>query len=103
MLRWQEGYRVGENVRKPEKIKRRLDAGKYVHGIYLLTLSENPANIMDVIPADMLIQKSFCRICPPIIGMAGDKEEALEMVKNLVDEVYRATGAFRITEYIENR
>lgn len=51
MLTWQDGYRIGEGVKKAEKVKSRLDAGKFVQGIYLLTLSENPANIMDVIPA----------------------------------------------------
>ena len=59
MLTWQDGYRIGEGVKKAEKVKSRLDAGKFVQGIYLLTLSENPANIMDVIPAAMLLQKSF--------------------------------------------
>lgn len=103
MLRWQDGYRIGEGVKKAEKVKNRLDSGKFVHGIYLLTLSENPANIMDVIPAAMLVQKSFYRICPLIIGMAGDKEEALEMVRDLVDEVYRKTGTFQIGEYIESQ
>lgn len=48
MLTWQDGYRIGEGVKKAEKVKSRLDAGKFVQGIYLLTLSENPANIMDV-------------------------------------------------------
>ena len=59
MLTWQGGYRIGEGVKKAEKVKSRLDAGKFVQGIYLLTLSENPANIMDVIPSAMLLQKSF--------------------------------------------
>ena len=81
---WQDGCRIGEGVKKAEKVKSRLDAVVNLFRVFLfLTLSENPANIMDVIPAAMLLQKSFYRICPPIIGMAGDKEEALEMVRCL--------------------
>ena len=58
---------------------------------------------MDVIPAAMLLQMSFYRICPPIIGMAGDMEEALELVRCLVDEVYWQSGTFQIAEYIESQ
>ena len=86
-----------------KKIKKKLNSGKPVLGIYLLTLSENPVNLMDIIPAAMLIQKSFYGICPKIIGMAKGKEEALEMVRSLIDEMYRETGTFATAEYIENR
>ena len=56
-----------------------------------------------IIPAAMLIQRSFYGICPKIIGMAKGKEEALEMVRSLIDEMYRETGTFATAEYIENR
>ena len=94
MLKWQENFLAGESVKNPEKIKKKLNSGKPVLGIYLLTLAENPVNLMDIIPAAMLIQKSFYGICPKIIGMAKGKEEALEMVRSLIDEMYRETGTF---------
>ena len=59
MLKWQENFLAGESVKDPEEIKKKLNSGKPVLGIYLLTLSENPVNLMDIIPAAMLIQKSF--------------------------------------------
>ena len=57
MLKWQENFLAGESVKDPEEIKKKLNSGKPVLGIYLLTLSENPVNLMDIIPAAMLIQK----------------------------------------------
>ena len=103
MLNWQNKVVTGESVKDPEKIKKKLNSGKLVPGIYLLTLSETPLNLMDIIPAAMLIQRSFYGICPKIIGMAKGKEEALEMVRSLIDEMYRETGTFAAAEYIENR
>ena len=99
MLVWQENFLTGESVKNPNKIKKKLNNGKLVPGIYLLTLSENPSNLMDIIPAAMLIQKSFYGICPKIIGMAKGKDEALEMVRSLIDEMC----TFATAEYIENR
>lgn len=103
MLKWQNNFLIGESIKNPGKIKKKLNNGKLVPGIYLLTLSQNPSNLMDIIPAALLLQKSFCGICPKIIGMAKGKEEALEMVRSLIDEMYTDTGAFAIAEYIENR
>ena len=42
-------FKISKKV--AEKIKNKLDAGKYVHGIYLLTLSDNPSNLFEIIPA----------------------------------------------------
>ena len=50
---------AGESVKDPEKIKKKLNSGKPVLGIYLLTLSENPVNLMDIIPAAMLDTEEF--------------------------------------------
>ena len=49
MLKWQENFLAGESVKDPEEIKKKLNSGKPVLGIYLLTLSENPVNLMDII------------------------------------------------------
>lgn len=38
-----------------------------------------------------------------IIGLAGDKDEAVDMVVEIIQEVYDATGDFRIEEYWKNR
>ena len=42
-------------------------------------------------------------IRPEIIGLAGDKDEAVDMVVEIIQEVYDATGDFRIEEYWKNR
>ena len=103
MLKWKKDYLTGEGVEDPEKIKNKLDAGKYVHGIYLLTLSDNPSNLFEIIPAAMLLQKSYYRICPEIIGMAKGKDEAIDMAVDIVKNIYGETGAFQVKEYFKNR
>ena len=103
MLKWKKKYNIGESVKAPVKVQSKINAGKPVPGIYLLTLSDNPGNIMEIIPAVMLVQKPAYDLCPVIIGMAKGKEEALELVQKIVEEVYRETGSFEIREYMKNR
>lgn len=103
MLKWLENGYIGERIRKPEKIKAKLNAGKLVPGIYLVTLSHNPSNLLEILPAAVLVQKSAYDICPMIVGMTKGKEDALTLVTELIQEVYEETGAFEVEEYLKSR
>ena len=71
--------------------------------MYLITFSENPRNLLEIIPALTMIQQSAADICPEIIGLAGNKDEAVEMTVEIIQEVYDRTGDFRVEEYWKNR
>ncbi|MDO4337593.1 MAG: hypothetical protein Q4C91_05825 [Eubacteriales bacterium] len=103
MLKWQENYYVGEGIKNPEAIRRKIDQGKMAPGIYLLTLSPNPDNLMEILPAITLIQDAAYRLCPDIIGMARGKDEAIQLAADVLMEAYRRTGTFRVEEYLKNR
>lgn len=103
MLKWQKKYYVGESVKEPHKIKRKINAGKLAPGIFLLTLSNNPENICEIVPAAMLMQKAYREICPLIFGMAKGKDEAMELLSGILEEIYRETGSFSVAEYLKNR
>lgn len=103
MLKWYKNLRIGEGVKKADKIRRKLNHGKIVPGVYLITFSENPRNLLEIIPALTLIQQSAADICPEIIGLASDKDEAVDMVVEIIQEVYDRTGDFQIEEYWKNR
>ena len=103
MLKWREDYYVGEGIKDAEKTKKRIDAGKVALGVYLVTLSENPGNLLEIIPSYMLIQKSYYAKCPEIIGMAKGNDEATDLAVDIVKNIYGATGAFQVKEYFKNR
>ena len=103
MLKWREDYYVGEGFKDGVKTKKRIDAGKVALGVYLVTLSENPGNLLEIIPSYMLIQKSYYAKCPEIIGMAKGKDEATDLAVDIVKNIYGETGAFQVKEYFKNR
>ena len=103
MLKWREDYYVGEGIKDAEKTKKRIDAGKVALGVYLVTLSENPGNLLEIIPSYMLIQKSYYAKCPEIIGMAKGIDEATDLAVDIVKNIYGETGAFQVKEYFKNR
>ena len=87
MLKWREDYYVGEGIKDAKKTKKRIDTGRIAVGVYLITLSENPGNLLEIIPSYMLIQKSYYIRCPEIIGIAKGKDEAIAATRHETVEI----------------
>ena len=100
MLKWHEHVYVDEGIADTEKIRLRLDANKLTPGVYLLTFSDHPDNLMEIVPAVSLKQQAARKLCPVIFGMAGSKDGAIELACRILKEVYDATGAFGLEEYL---
>ena len=103
MLKWHKNCFVGKNVRDLERIQEKLENRRLVPGIYLLVLSENPRNIMELFPAVTLLQRTVAGLCPEIIGIACGKEEAVSLVEEIIRKVYKETGDVQVKEYLKNR
>lgn len=103
MLKWIRNYYVGEDVKNPGQARARIIVGKLVPGVYVVTLSDNPGNVLEIRSTAELMQCSVRAICPPIVGIANGRDGAIQMVQEIVEEVYRETGDLKIREYLENR
>ena len=103
MLKWHNNCFVGKNVRDLERIQEKLENRRLVPGIYLLVLSDNPRNIMELFPAVTLLQRTAADLCPEIIGIALGKEEAVSLAEEIIRQVYEETGDVQVKEYLKNR
>lgn len=105
MVRWYDALWIGP---KAEKKRRKLiDAvkdSKKMPGAYVIVLSSNPRELLDIIPVSMIGKPG----CPAdnlyIIGIADGKAEAFSLIEKIVDYIYRETGKLNIREYfLESR
>lgn len=104
MLDWYEPLYIPEGMKKKEKRTRaRIEKGIPVPGVYLLTLSHHPDNVLEMIGAVYLTQKGLREHCPKIVGMASGREEALLLMQRILEETYAHTGTFRVAEYLQDR
>lgn len=103
MLKWHKNYYKGSNVNNVTKIRLKLIQGKPVPGIYLVTLSENPNNLLEILPALTLVQETAARMCPEIVGIAKGKEEAFDLITDMIQDIYEETGSLNVKEYWKNR
>lgn len=101
-MKWYENLYAGESIRnKLEKIKWKIRHNAGQIDIYVIGIASNPKNLLDIIPARELMQKGYPKKDLYIIGLAHGIDEAYEVVKQIIDEVYRATGGFDIVPYLQ--
>ncbi len=100
-MRWYDDLYVGESiVHKTSKIKWKIlhNAGQI--DIYVIALASNPANLLDIIPAQELMQKSYPKKNLYIVGLAKGYQEAIETATAIVNDVYEKTGTFAVSSYL---
>ena len=96
MLNWYKNLYIGDNAKKkPKKLIHKINQGAGVIDVYVITLAVNPEN--------SLMQSALRRNCPTIIGLAKGYEEALEIIEQIVNEVYQETGTAEIRTWLEAR
>ena len=72
--------------------------------IYVIAFASNRQNLLDIIPAWELMQKSYPgKKQMQIIGLAKGYAEALELVCSIIEEVYQNTGDVDVKSYLRGR
>jgi hypothetical protein len=102
-MKWYSGLYVGESVKKDvDKIKWKIihQAGQI--GVCVVAVASNPQNLLEIIPTWELMQRAYIRKDDlEIVGVAKDRDEAVELVVRIVDEVYMQTGTVDVRSYFK--
>lgn len=98
---WYKDLYVGYNLleRKREVI-RKVKKGKAQFNVYVITLSQNDHDLLEIYPSNVLIQKYYKNSDLVVVGIAYGKEEAMDMLKLLFDDCMADTGGVQVKEYI---
>lgn len=103
VIRWARNLYIGNGIDDIKAIRSKVNKGSFLPGIFLITLSEHPDHVLEIIPSYVLMQKWGRKLCPKIIGIAKGKKEAMNLVTEIVKEVYENTGTVEIKEYLKKR
>ena len=103
-MTWYEDLYVGESiVHKTSKIKWKIRHNAGQLNIYVISLASNEANLLDIIPAQELLQKGYPKREMYVVGLAKGYDEAVNVAVSIVEEVYQSTGAFDVRSYLRQR
>ena len=101
-MKWYKNLYLGEGVQDhATKIINRIKKNKPTIDVYVIALASNADNQLDLIPSWELLQKGYPKENLRIIGLAQGKQEALQVVTDLVDEAYQKTGNANVLEYFK--
>lgn len=89
--------------KKKDKIIQKIEAGKILPGIFLVTLAPDEKNQLEIHRYILLLQPVFHREELFVVGISKDYEGALELVEEITQEVYNKTKNADIRSYILDR
>ncbi|MBO5353811.1 MAG: hypothetical protein J6A77_10995 [Lachnospiraceae bacterium] len=102
MIVWSDKLYIGEQVeRKIRKFQKKLESGKPVPGIFLITKPSNEQNLFDILPATELVFPYYKKQKLTVYGLAKGREEAVSLLLTMLEDVYREMDGLYCKEYFE--
>ncbi len=101
-LKYLSNLYLGESInrKKLDKIKKKLENKPLLSGVFLIVLAENPSNQLEIYDARQLVWKYYEKYPPYVAGIAGDYDEAVRMVEQIVRECIEKRGDCALKEYL---
>lgn len=98
-MKFYKSLYVGDTIKDPEKIKRKLKRYAKLNNVYLITyMAENRQ--LEIYHCLMLRQYYYRENPPYIIGIAGSQEEAAQIICRIAEESVSKTGKADLVEYL---
>ena len=91
---------VDEEISKHKrKTIKNLKYSKLMLGVYVITLSNNPNDELDIIPSYVLMQKIYKDMELIVVGIASDRDSALELLNRMTYDCLNETGNVSFKQY----
>ncbi|MGN0170246.1 MAG: hypothetical protein ACI39H_05710 [Lachnospiraceae bacterium] len=91
---WYKNLYIGDSIlEKKEIVLDKIQHNVLQPGIYVIVLAENGKDNFRIIHSLEFLQKSYPKDDLFVIGVAGGKQEAYELVTRMVQDVLDATGS----------
>lgn len=102
-MRWYRSLYSGPLTKgHEEEIRKKAEEGKWMAGVYYITLSSGEKNLLDIFHNSMLKQKLFAQNQrTDVIGVAGGKREAMWLTGQIIKDVYDRTGGTDVRSYFK--
>lgn len=69
--------------------------------LYVILISENPSDQLDIVHSRYLNTKLYDKRTLPLVGIAATYEEAVELICKITDECMAHTGSAYLKQFLE--
>lgn len=100
MIQWASRLYVGDKLKKKrDKAIASINNRRATYNVYCIALASHPGNLFDIMDANELLFPHYQKSDIKIVGLANGKEEAINLVHDMIMEMYNNTGDFKVREY----
>lgn len=104
MIEWYEGLITDDYVSESvDEIVCKIINREIMHNIYCICLPSNDKNLLDIINANEFKFPHYDKITTKVLGICKGKDNAVNIVKNLVEDVYKSTGSYDLKMFFTNK
>lgn len=90
---------LGESIKKPDKIRRKLQKYAKLNNVYVILTMEGSGRI-EILHC-LMLQQYFYRENPfCVIGIAGSRDEAADIIRRIAEEAAAQTGKADLYAYL---
>lgn len=98
-MKFYKNLYIGDSIKKPDKIKRKLKKYAKLNNVYVITYTEQNRQL-EIYHCAMLQQFYYKENPPYIIGMAGSQDEANQIICRIAEEAVSRTGQPDLVAYL---
>lgn len=98
-MKFYKNLYIGDTISDPDKIKRKLKKYAKLTNVYVIAYVEMDRRI-EIFHSLMLQQYNYKENPPYVIGIAGSKDEAQELICRITEEAIQKTGTADLIAYL---
>ena len=99
-MKWHKKLYCGANIEHVKWVKFQITHGKRPKGYYCIALAAQKESLLDIYESRFLRTTNLNTDDIYIIGIAKEKSESYEVVRQIIEDVYIHTGGFDIKNFL---
>lgn len=105
-MKWYKKLYLGDNAKKAKyKVLGRICKNRFQYNTFLITLSDTPGNLLEIYSVNLLKQPYYrekeVQDNIYVVGLAVGYPEAIIVMQQIINDVYKNTNAFDIRSYLK--
>ncbi len=101
-MKFYKNLYIGDTIRNPGKMRRKLKRHAKLQNVYVIAYMEESGQLS--IYHNLMFQQRYYREHPPyVIGIAGSRDEAVEIICRIAHESVCETGQADLAAYLFGR
>lgn len=98
-MKFYKNLYIGDTVKKPDKIVKKMKKYKKLPGIYVI-VCDGTRKQLEIYHSLMLQQWYYKENPPAVLGIAGSQEEAFALIQKIAQEAVEESGEANLAVYL---